>query len=99
MAVPRSLFGSSTRPVRRTSVRAARRARTALARVVAVLHAAVPPRARPAGHASAGQATAEYVLVLLGAASVALVLLGWLARSGRIEALLDQVFDQITAQL
>lgn len=48
---------------------------------------------------SRGQATAEYVLVLLGAASVALVLLGWLARSGRIEGLLDQVFDQITAQL
>lgn len=46
-----------------------------------------------------GQATAEYVLVLLGAASVALVLLGWLAKSGRIEGLLDQVFDQITAQL
>lgn len=48
---------------------------------------------------SRGQATAEYVLVLLGAASVALVLIGWLARSGRIEGLLDQVFDSITAQL
>ncbi len=45
------------------------------------------------------QATAEYVLVLLGAASVALVLIGWLARSGRIEGLLDQVFDRITSQL
>jgi hypothetical protein len=49
--------------------------------------------------ATRGQATAEYVLVLLAAASVALVLIGWLARSGRIEALLDQVFDQITSQL
>jgi hypothetical protein len=49
--------------------------------------------------ADRGQATAEYVLVLLGAASVALVLIGWLARSGRIEALLAQVFDRITAQL
>lgn len=48
---------------------------------------------------SRGQATAEYVLVLLGAASVALALIGWLARSGRIEALLDQVFDEITSQL
>jgi Protein of unknown function (DUF4244) len=56
-------------------------------------------RARLSRSASAGQATAEYVLVLLGAASVALVLIGWLARSGRIEALLDQVFDSITAQL
>ena len=49
--------------------------------------------------ASRGQATAEYVLVLLGAASVALVLNGWLAHSGRSEGLLNQVFDQITAQL
>lgn len=49
--------------------------------------------------ATRGQATAEYVLVLLAAASVALVLIGWLARSGRIEGLLDQVFDQITSQL
>lgn len=51
------------------------------------------------GPTDRGQATAEYVLVLLGAASVALVLIGWLAHSGRIEALLNQVFDQITAQL
>jgi hypothetical protein len=51
------------------------------------------------GRTDRGQATAEYVLVLLGAASVALVLVGWLARSGRIEALLAQVFDRITAQL
>lgn len=56
-------------------------------------------RVRAASAGAVGQATAEYVLVLLGAASVALVLLGWLARSGRIEGLLDQVFDRITAQL
>jgi hypothetical protein len=56
-------------------------------------------RRRVLAGAERGQATAEYVLVLLGAASVALVLIGWLARSGRIEALLAQVFDRITAQL
>ena len=49
--------------------------------------------------AARGQATAEYVLVLLGAASVALVLLGWLARPGCIAGLVAQVADQITAQL
>lgn len=53
----------------------------------------------PGAAGSRGQATAEYVLVLLGAASVALVLIGWLARSGRIEGLLELVFDRITSQL
>ena len=61
--------------------------------------AARPSARSSTGRGARGQATAEYVLVLLGAASVALVLIGWLARSGRIEGLLDLVFDRITAQL
>lgn len=44
---------------------------------------------------SAGQATAEYALVLLGAASIALLVVAWAARSGRIGDLLDTVFDSI----
>lgn len=67
------------------------------------LRARLAPVARsflaPIGAPERAQATAEYVLVLLGAASVALVLIGWLARSGRIEGLLDQVFERITSQL
>ncbi len=42
-----------------------------------------------------GQATAEYALVLLGAAVVAIALVTWATRSGRIGQLLDAVFDQI----
>lgn len=44
----------------------------------------------------AGQATAEYALVLLGAASIALLVVGWAARSGRVGDLLDTVFATIS---
>lgn len=44
---------------------------------------------------SQGQATAEYALVILGAASIALLLVAWAARSGRVGDLLDSVFNTI----
>ena len=46
-----------------------------------------------------GQATAEYALVLLGAAAIALILLGWATGGGggRIGGLLDHVINAITA--
>jgi len=52
-------------------------------------------------HADHGQATAEYALVLLGAAMVALVLVGWAtgAGGGRIGGLLDHVIDSITSSI
>ncbi len=46
----------------------------------------------------AGQATAEYALVLLGAAAVALVLVAWATGgggAGKIGSLLDGVIDSI----
>ncbi len=46
-----------------------------------------------------GQATAEYALVLLGAALVALLLIGWATAgggAGKIGHLLDRVLDAIT---
>lgn len=46
-----------------------------------------------------GQATAEYALVLLGAAAVALLLVGWAARSGKVTQLLDGVIDKILEQI
>ena len=45
--------------------------------------------------AEAGQATAEYALVLLGAAALALLVVAWAARSNRVGRLLDAVFDQL----
>ena len=43
----------------------------------------------------AGQATAEYALVLLGAAAIALLLAAWAAKSGAIGRLFDAVVDQL----
>lgn len=63
---------------------------------VAVIHGS-PSIARARG--DRGQTTAEYALVLLGAAAVALLLVAWAAKSGKITALLDAVIDKILSNL
>ncbi len=45
--------------------------------------------------ADAGQATAEYALVLLGVAAVALLLLAWATKSGKLGELFDAVVDNL----
>lgn len=42
-----------------------------------------------------GQTTAEYALVLLAAATLALLLVAWAAQSGKIGTLFDTVFDHV----
>lgn len=42
-----------------------------------------------------GQTTAEYALVIVGAAAVALMLLAWATGSGKIATLLDKVVDTV----
>ena len=42
-----------------------------------------------------GQTTAEYALVILAAAAIALVLLTWARSSGRLPAFFDEVIDRI----
>ena len=42
-----------------------------------------------------GQATAEYALVLVGVAAVALLVLAWATKTDKIGELLDGVFDKI----
>lgn len=56
------------------------------------LAARVGPRRRSG---EAGQATAEYALVLLGAAAIALLLVAWAAKSGKIGELFDAVVGQL----
>jgi hypothetical protein len=56
------------------------------------LDARAPQRRSPA---EAGQTTAEYALVLLGAAAIALLLATWAARSGAIGDLFDAVVGQL----
>ena len=46
-----------------------------------------------------GQATAEYALVLLGAAAIALLLAAWAMKSGKVTGLFDAVIDKILSQL
>jgi Flp pilus assembly pilin Flp len=46
-----------------------------------------------------GQTTAEYALVLLGAAAVALVLIAWATKSGKLTQLFDAVIDQVLSKL
>jgi len=58
--------------------------------------AAVVGRLRRTEH---GQATAEYALVLLGAAAVAVLVVGWAAKTDRIGDLLDSVFDTVTGKI
>ena len=42
-----------------------------------------------------GQTSAEYALVLLGAAAVALLIVGWATHSDRVGKLLDSVLDTL----
>ncbi|MCY4067897.1 MAG: DUF4244 domain-containing protein [Acidimicrobiaceae bacterium] len=46
-----------------------------------------------------GQTTAEYALVLVGAATVAVLLLTWATGSGRIAWLLDEMIDTISGMI
>ncbi|MDP9402260.1 MAG: hypothetical protein M3P85_02785 [Actinomycetota bacterium] len=46
-----------------------------------------------------GQASAEYALVLLGAAAVALLVVGWASRTNRVGRLLDGVLDQLLSRV
>ena len=65
------------------------------------IHLVGPRRRRllPVPPSEAGQATAEYALVLLGAAVVAVALITWATGSGRIGELFDAVFDELQGRL
>jgi Flp pilus assembly pilin Flp len=52
-------------------------------------------RIRLAGAEEKGQTTAEYALVILAAAAVALVLIAWAQSSGKLPAFFDKVIDDL----
>ena len=64
-----------------------------------LLVGALTPLRRRRARGDAGQSTAEYALVLLGAASVALLLVAWATGTDRIGDLLDSVVDQVMDQV
>ena len=45
--------------------------------------------------AQGGQTTAEYALVILAAAAVAVVLIVWARSSGKLPAFFDNIIDQV----
>jgi hypothetical protein len=46
-----------------------------------------------------GQSTAEYALVLLGAAGIALLLVAWATKTDKISRLLNSVLDSVLSQV
>ena len=46
-----------------------------------------------------GQSTAEYALVLLGAAGVALLLVAWATKTDKVTRLLNSVIDRVLSQV
>ncbi|MCH7789387.1 MAG: DUF4244 domain-containing protein [Acidobacteria bacterium] len=46
-----------------------------------------------------GQSTAEYALLLLGAAALALLVLAWATKTGKVTTMLNRVFDSVIGQV
>ena len=60
-----------------------------------VLALATTDRIRRRLHDDRGQSTAEYALVLLGAAGVALLLVAWATKTDKVTKLLNAVLDNV----
>ncbi len=67
------------------------------------MESSIPPAttatARRSRPREAGQATAEYALVVLGAAAIAGLFIAWAAGTGRIADLLNAVIDAVIGQV
>jgi len=64
-----------------------------------VLALTVSDRVRRRLTADDGQSTAEYALVLLGAAGVALLLIAWATKTDKVTRLLNGVIDRVLEQV
>ena len=51
---------------------------------------------RPVVREERGQTTAEYALVILAAAAIAIVLIAWARSSGKLPAFFNKIIDDIT---
>lgn len=56
-------------------------------------------RIRKRLRAECGQSTAEYALVLLGAAGVAMLLVAWATKTDKVTHLLNSVLDRVLSQV
>ena len=57
------------------------------------------PDSRGLSVSDRGQGTAEYALLLLAAATIALIVLAWATGTGRIGALFDAVIDSVIGRV
>jgi hypothetical protein len=79
-------------------------ATTLLTTLLTTVRARVLATVRPTGRArrtapEAGQSTVEYALVILAAAAMALLVVAWAARTGRIGELFDRVIDSVSSKV
>ncbi len=51
------------------------------------------------GRGERGQATAEYALVILGAAALAVLVLAWASTTSSVGNLLDRVLDAVASRV
>ena len=66
---------------------------------IQVLALAATDRIRRRAVDDRGQSTAEYALVLLGAAGVALLLVAWATKTDKVTRLLNSVIDRVLSQV
>ena len=67
--------------------------------LIVTIHTAVLAWFDRAADRERGQATAEYALVLLGAAAIALLVAAWASDTNRISKLLDAIIDQLLSHV
>lgn len=62
---------------------------------------AMEATARTTGRARGdrGQTTAEYALVVLGAAAVAMLLVAWATSTGKVSTLLNKMVDSVASRI
>lgn len=65
----------------------------------AALTAILSTRARLTARGDRGQSTVEYALLLLGAATIALIVVTWASGTGKIGELFDTVVDSILGDI
>lgn len=66
---------------------------TKLQHIAAAAHSAVH------GRGERGQSTAEYALLILGAATIALIVVTWATGTGKIAELFDAVVDSVIGRV
>ena len=66
---------------------------------IQVLALAATDRIRRRATDDRGQSTAEYALVLLGAAGVALLLVAWATKTDKVTRLMNSVIDRVLDQV